>query len=331
MIKRVLIILAVFMAVSLIGLWFVTGGVGKIKRVASSMGSPIDFFTSEGGGIFSIRLPWQPEELSLGADLSQYAEGEEQYDPQDLGAMQSRTDEIQREINEAKTFGDPSPYKGKVTLSNRESSPEGTPAEEYIVVRASSANTAPVSLSGWSLQSILTAKRVQLPPASSLFVLGVVNPVTHISLAPGQVAIVNTGASPVGVSFRENTCSGYLAQFQSFYPDIERSCPDPSHALPQIPENLQRYGAACTEFVNNLQSCTYPRNNLPATLSPACKAFVTNTYTYNGCVTLYQSRVDFKKDTWRLFLGVIEPLWNNSHDIIRLLDADGRTVDVLTY
>jgi hypothetical protein len=46
---------------------------------------------------------------------------------------------------------------------------------------------------------------------------------------------------------------------------------------------------------------------------------------------MYQYRTDFRKNTWRLFLGVNELLWNNQHDVIRLLDASGRTVDVLVY
>ncbi len=329
MIKRVLIIVGLLMLFSLTALWFITGGTKNVSRIANSLGSPIDLITGGESG-YSIRLPWQPEELTIGADLSQYESADGRSVPTTPEEIQRQADDLQREINQAKTFGTPSPFKSMVTLSGRESPVDGSALEEYIFVHASGANTAPVSLSGWSLQSVLTGKRVPLPAASNLFVLGVVNPVTSVSLNPGQTAVVISGASPVGVSFRENMCSGYLAQFQTFVPDIERACPDPKNAMPKIPENLQRYGAACFEFVDNLTSCTFP-GHTPSSLSSACKAFVTNTYTYNGCVNMYQYRTDFRKDVWRLFLNSTAPLWSNSHDIIRLLDAGGRTVDVLTY
>lgn len=332
MIKRILIVLFIFMVIALASLWLITGGVGKISNAARSLGNPLSLIVGNGTDTgYSIHLPWQPTNLDLGTDISQYSDGQGQTDTQTVDQIQSQTDDIQKQINDVKKFGTPSPYKGEVTLSDRETPDGSTPLNEYIVLSASSDNTAPILLSGWSLQSVLTGKRVALPRASSLFILGVVNPITSVSLNPGQSAIVSTGASPVGVSFRENVCSGYLAQFQTFTPDLTNECPDPSGALPQIPENLQRYGASCFTYVQSLPSCRFPGSILPSDLSAACKAFITNTFTYNGCVNMYQYRTDFKKDSWRLYLGVTVPLWNNAHDIIRLLDGEGRTVDVLSY
>lgn len=332
MIRRVLIILIIFMVIALAALWLITGGVGRISRAAHSLGNPINLIVGNGTDTsYSIHLPWQPTELNLGEDISKYGTSDGQSTSLTAEQIQNQTDDLQKQINDAKNFGTPSPYKDKVQISDRESPDGSTALQEYIVVQASSGNTGPVLLSGWSLQSVLTGKRVPLPPASSVFVLGVVNPVTSVSLNPGQSAVVSTGASPVGVSFRENMCSGYLTQFQNFSPDIEQSCPDPKNTLSETPENLQRYGAACFTYIESVDSCRFPGSILPSNLSAACKAFITTAYTYNGCVNTYQFRTDFRKNSWRLFLGSSAPLWNNDHDIIRLLDGEGRTVDVLKY
>jgi hypothetical protein len=325
MIKRVLYILLIFMVISLVALWFYTGGVGKITNAAKSLGNPLN------GDNYTIHLPWEPAKLSIGADVSKYVTDNSSPDTPNAEEIQSQADDLQNKINQAKTFGDPSPDKGKVRISDRESPDGGTSAEEYIVLSADNLGTGPVLLSGWSLQSVLTGRRAALPPASSLFILGVVNPVTSVSLNPGQTAIVSTGASPVGVSFRENSCSGYLSQFQTFNPDLDQSCPDPKSAIPETPENLQRYGASCFTYIESVNSCKFPGSILPPDLSVACRSFITTTYTYNGCVNMYQFRTDFRKDQWRLFLQSSQPLWNETHDIIRLLDGEGRTVDVLKY
>lgn len=328
MIRRILIVLAVFMAVSLIALWVFTGGIGRIINAARTFTNPLDVIFGERTVDFvSLKLPWQPDDLQLGADISQYTDSHGA-DTQD---SQQSIDDAIRAMNDAKTFGDPSPYRGSVRLFGRNSYSDTDAREEYIQIQASTANTAPVSLSGWSIQSIATGLRFPLPPAATLFVAGSVNPALPVRLDPGAVVIVNSGASPVGVSFRENVCSGYLSQFQQFTPSIDASCPDPRNALPQLPENIRRYGASCFAFVQRLQSCQFPQGNLPTDLSLECANLIRNTFTYNGCVNLYQSRSEFERDIWRLFLNVNNPLWKSSHDVIRLLDAEGRTVDILKY
>jgi hypothetical protein len=45
----------------------------------------------------------------------------------------------------------------------------------------------------------------------------------------------------------------------------------------------------------------------------------------------YGGSASFGLNTWRLYLNAYGELWSNSHDVIRLLDAEGRTVDSLTY
>jgi len=151
------------------------------------------------------------------------------------------------------------------------------------------------------------------------------------SSAPGASAIITTGLSPVGVSFEDNICSGYLGQLQTFFPTLSSSCTAPSDALPQTAQNLKTYGASCLDYINNLPAFEFPGPNLPSDLSQACRTFVATTLSYNGCVAMNRTQSTFELPSWRLYLAMRAPLWNHTHDIIRLLDNQGRVVDVLQY
>src|SRR3989344_1589368 len=102
----------------------------------------------------------------------------------------------------------------------------------FIQLPASDINSASVSIAGWSLQSAVSGARAAVPQAAPLFVLGIVNSVQGISLEPGASVVLTTAASPVGTSFRENRCIGYLNELQIFTPELSGSCPTPSEALP---------------------------------------------------------------------------------------------------
>ena len=142
---------------------------------------------------------------------------------------------------------------------------------------------------------------------------------------------MTTSLSPVGVSFEENICSGYLSELQQFTPELNGSCPSPADTLPQTAENLRTYGASCFDYIANIPSCHFVGANQPTNLSTACRQFVGNNLSYNGCVAMYRSQANFDLPTFRLYLNQSAKLWNDSHDIIRPLDAQGRIVDVLSY
>ena len=202
---------------------------------------------------------------------------------------------------------------------------------EHIEAEAALENTAPIGIAGWSLQSAYTGVRPYIQQGASPFLMGTVNNLSPIQLAPGQSALVNSGVSPVGVSFRENICTGYLGQLQSFTPPLPSSCPSPSSQLPLTPDNLKSYGEICFDYLQTIPLCEAPLNNIPSNLPSSCQYFVAEALSYNGCVARNRSRASFAGDSWRIYLNSNAELWRNSHDIIRLLDADGRTVDVLTY
>ena len=336
MLKKILIGFAIATVVILFLLWLATGGIQEVAGIARGITSP---FTPEfwsGVSLNQFRLPWQPEPVR-GPDISDIssetgtdaAETEARTTEEELSDAQKEYDAMVQKMQDAQTFGEPSPFRGQVEIAQGGVT-ESSPSAEHVTLEASWGNSAPVSLSGWSLQSALTGVRGHIPRGVGLFLMGAVNAQSDIYLNPGGSAVVTSGPSPIGTSFRENACTGYLGTLQTFVPSLSRNCPAPSESLPLTPENLQTYGDVCYDFVQALPPCVFPQN-VPADVSSSCRIFLMNNISYNGCVQAHQYESDFTRDSWRIYLNAYGELWRNSHDIVRLLDAEGRTVDVVSY
>ena len=336
MIVRILGVVAACIVILFIAFWIWSGGISRTIAAARTYDNPIAFFMGSSTGS-TIRLPWQPDTGQFGAtiaDDSAYS-GNEYVDPgtsadpaQTLSNLQEQYSQLSKLAREAKTFGDPSPYRGKVAFEGNDSA--GTSAaEEFIRIRANNV-TAPVSLTGWSLQSVVSGVRISLPSAASPLVAGALNNVSSVSLAPEASATIVSGPSPVGVSFQENQCTGYLAELQPFTPDLDRQCVSPADEMPLTPENIQIYGDTCIDYMRTVPPCHFPGKD-SANISPACRNFAINQLSYNGCVYAHRNDVGFASPSWRLYLTSAVKLWRPTHDVIRLLDEQGRTVDVLTY
>ncbi|RJQ33424.1 lamin tail domain-containing protein [Candidatus Parcubacteria bacterium] len=297
---------------SLVLLWFIGGGVQKIIEKARTFQ-----FGSLSGGIVpsgsfaDFRLPWQFEAPTLDIQgVSGGVSGDGSYDTSGLPPGS----------------GIPSPYAGDVSI--REAAARAQSATgQYIELQSRSGET--INISGWSVEG-LSGARAYIPEGTSLFVMGRVNTVGAIALVPGGSAIVSTGASPVGVSFQENKCTGYLGTLQPFVPALESACPSPTTAIPRTAENEMRLGASCFQYLSQLAPCTFPQNP-PATLSPACRSEIQTKLSYNGCVNQNRNSSGFASGSWRVYLARGNPLWNVEHDIIRLLDGEGKVVNVLHY
>lgn len=345
MIIRILITILVCAIVIFIGYWIFTGGISRGFEYARTLDNPLNYFLGSTTGA-TLRLPGQPDPSQYGVDIEQYmnsipggtmpmsgtnAQGTQYTSSrQELDELQQRYDKLYAQANDAKNFGSPSPHRDKVAFGFGNPQ-DNTLTGEYIVLQADYRNTAPISLAGWSLQSAVTGVRSALPMASPTFIQGLLNTVTPVTLDPGASAIVVSGASPVGVSFRENICTGYLAELQTFTPDLDRSCPTGQTELQLNAQNIQTYGDACIDLVKNIRQCHFPGLDAPQNVSPACANFLTNKLSYNGCVYTHRTDRGFMTNAWRLYLTSGVQLWRDTHDIIRLLDDQGRTVDVLTY
>ncbi|MDP3965311.1 MAG: hypothetical protein Q8Q13_00740, partial [bacterium] len=260
MIKTVLLWIFWLFIITLVVYWIWAGGFGRAVSAFRSAGNPFSTDGTSGGG---FHLPWQPTVgIFAPAPASSgngSAENAETSNPQDqYSAFENNYNQLNSQANQAKVFGDPSPERGRVRITDANGAVETDVQREYVVITANGDNSAPVELKGWSLQSAYTGVRAYIPLSTSAFVMGIMNDQENVLLNPGASAIVNSGSSPVATSFRENICSGYLEQLQRFYPSLSNSCPPASDALPFTPENLKVYGEQCFNFLESVPPCTAP-------------------------------------------------------------------------
>lgn len=311
-------------------MWLYAGGWANIKAAVAEMPNPLDIIWGTSTSTYQVKLPWQID-IPQGPDISGLtgqgdAQTDSSSDPSSqLQDLQNQYNDLSAQAQDAKNRGTPSPYQGVVTLAIAGATDSGS--NEYVEIDG---HGKAVNVSGWSLVSTLTGKRGVIPQAADPFVLGALNRVLPVMLGSGDSAIIATGVSPVGVSFRESSCTGYLAQMQEFTPQLDNSCPAPSDILPANEQNYQTYGTDCVDYVASIPSCEFPAQ-MPSSLSANCRAFVQNNLSYNGCVSAHQSDIDFKRPTWRLYLASGVDLWSDRHDVIKLLDDQGRVVDAVQY
>jgi hypothetical protein len=228
-----------------------------------------------------------------------------------------------------------SPYKGKITFDTLDNDPQQEdPHDEYITIRSSIQNEKAIPLAGWSVESMVSKTRIPLPEGVLLYVLGREN--AHVSpvLAPGEYAYIVTGNSPLGDSFHTNTCIGALATYASFTPTLPERCAPSGSAMSASIENVRTYGEQCIEYIHSLASCEVPGKNVPADLLPLCRSFVQKEITYNKCLEREYKKDGFRVFNlggWYLYLESPAEIWRNKYDVLRLLDGDGRVVDVHSY
>ncbi len=229
------------------------------------------------------------------------------------------------------TFGTPSPYRGIVSMSHYISGAGSSdPKNEYIELSVSQSSGIPVDLSEWTLMSEATGKSINIPKGTEVPTSGIVNAVQDLVLSPGERAIIISGQSPIGASFRENKCIGYFSTFQNFSPSLPLNCPTPSDELSSFYGTGYIRDAACIDFVNKLQRCQVTLTP-PTQASSACQSFLVKYLNYNGCIDAHKNDADFKGATWRIYLGRTTPMWRTQHELVKLLDVKGNTVDAFSY
>lgn len=228
-----------------------------------------------------------------------------------------------------------SQYKDKVSFDTSDHDPQHeSPHDEYLTIRASVQNETAIPLQGWSVESYVSRTRIPLPKGVLLFALGRKNAVVSPVLAPGEYVYIVSGNSPLGDSFHTNSCTGQLATYAAFTPPLSQICPAMGEVVPATVENLRVYGEQCIEYLQSLASCEIPGTNTPKDLLPLCRALIQKEITYNKCIEREYKKYGFKvfnRGGWYLYLNSPAEIWRNKYDVIRLLDGDGRVVDVLSY
>ncbi len=229
------------------------------------------------------------------------------------------------------TFGTLSPYRGIVRMNHYVSSAGATdPKNEYVEISVAQDARVPINLSGWRLQSDASGKTVAIPKGTELPIGGTINEAQDIVLVPGARAIIVSGRSPIGASFRENKCIGYFGTFQTFYPPLPQNCPAPSDELSSFYGPGYISDAACIEYVRTIPRCQVTLTP-PANASGACQNFIVKYFNYNGCIDAHKNDAAFEGDTWRIYLGRTTSLWLARYEIVKLLDGNGKTVDAFSY
>ncbi len=223
------------------------------------------------------------------------------------------------------TSGNAKTTKGSVFIVNTDGARKQDPSTEYITIQANKDNKKNVDISGWILKNS-SGEAVVIKKAARLPLVGVVNTESQISLKPGDTVTITTGQSPIGSSFQENMCSGYLGQYQDFTPAIEKSCPS-------LEKDIENSGLdqLCKSYINSIPDCEASPEIIPSNLSSTCVSYVQNQLNYNSCVSANSASPNFYKSKWRIFLGMENEFWNNANDLVRLYNQSSKLIDSKSY
>jgi hypothetical protein len=205
------------------------------------------------------------------------------------------------------------------------------PKSEYVRIYVAQNAGGPVDITKWSLESGATYNGALIPRGTITPTSGVINPTQDILLYPGDSAYIISGESPIGGSFRVNKCIGYLANFQPFTPSLPDNCPSASDELSSLYGTPYIHDPSCIDYANTLPRCQTAVPPQSANLSLTCRSFLENHLNYNGCLTSHQNDPDFAGNTWYIYLGLTTHLWRQTHEVVELLDPQGRTVDAFNY
>ncbi|HEY0011006.1 MAG TPA: hypothetical protein VGB97_03835 [Candidatus Paceibacterota bacterium] len=225
--------------------------------------------------------------------------------------------------------GPVSPFADKVTISSGAGGPGGSSAsQEYVVLRGPSEGT--VDITGWSLVSMKSGAAGTIPAGTIAPRAGGGAPISNVVLSADEEAIITTGASPVGQSFRENKCTAYF-DTGNYVPSLSNhSCPSPDEELGDFYRESASSYESCRRVVDTLPACETQRT-APREASASCESFIESRLSYPGCVSGHFNDEDFRGDTWRVYLGKSRELWRSDNETIKLLDREGRTVDIYSY
>ena len=215
--------------------------------------------------------------------------------------------------------------QNNVVIGTRSNRGTTDPSKEYIEIVGR--GTSPTLITGWRLSGKNGVNTV-IPRGTRTLFTGRVNETSDITLPYGGRAVLVSGTSPVGTSFRINKCSGYLGAFQEFTPSISRiACPSPvSEAASQGISSDQN----CVSYASSIPVCSIVSETLPSNFSSTCRDFLLNRLTYNGCVSAHQADADFYTNEWRVYLGSQSDLWQSS-DVIKVYDQTGKEVGAYAY
>ena len=294
----------------------------------------VSFFVKSSGGISgSFIRPLSP----IGSGINRGGSSLRQGDTNNNSSGSAETDDIEEEVNIADIKGSfnqiqglaNSKYKDIVSISSYSQAKNTDPNKERIEIRVKRGVEGKIVITNWRLESAVTGGGDNIEGGSYLPYSARVNPKNQIALEAGDKAVIVTGRSPIGVSFQINKCIGYFEQFQDFEPSLSRSCPDPVDDLPNL--GVGDLANACFDFIDRLPRCEIYLDALPGNLGGFCLNYINQKINYNSCVDTHKDDSGFYTGEWRVYLERDQELWKKKREIIKLLDEEGKIVDVITY
>lgn len=302
--------------------------VSGVNPLASTTGGPYfsPKFTVRENSLSSERQSLIGGSLSekLRAIITRNRSARQSLEPRtEISAPRSATKNRQEVVSDASQSE--SPYNGKITLSAARSK-EKEAKKEYLTITIR-AGTDGVLITGWKLKNS-KGEEFKIGKGAHLVFSSEVNPQEDIVLMRREKAIIITGRSPVGTSFKTNECVGYFQQFQEFFPSLRESCPFPGNE-----DNIQSAGLndTCLNYIERLPSCRIPLGQKPLNLDNQCLNFIEENINYNGCVKEHKQDADFYKDTWMVYLNRDAEIWKQQREDITLYDQNGKLVDLVSY
>lgn len=202
--------------------------------------------------------------------------------------------------------------------------------EEYVEIKADKKNKNSVKITGWKLKGKIGLD-IEIGQGTSYYYSDSASqPQEDIYLKPGERAIIVTGASPVGTSFKLNKCIGYIEKFHEFTPELNTKCPLLKDE--ELPSGLSN-NDQCLDYIDRISSCetivSIPYKD--SSLTPSCQDYVTQNANYKTCLEKHKDDADFYLPEWRIYLGRSEEMWKKKRETITLYDDKNNIVDSKSY
>lgn len=247
-----------------------------------------------------------------------------------LDDAENELKQIRRELEKAQEIAGSSVYRDKIILKYGNAKRSDVD-EEYLIIKSSRNNEGRIGITNWTIGSVVTGKKITIGKSSYLPYTSRINTQEPIYIYPGDKVYITTGRSPIGTSFRTNICTGYLEQFQNFNPSLKRSCPLPEDENDFVTIGPNAFNDQCIDYIEGLPRCEINTKTLPLTMQNECITYIGREINYNSCVDKHKSDPDFYGSEWRIFLNRGDELWKSKRETIKLLDANGKLVDTVTY
>ncbi|GEM_PF-1005733 len=219
-----------------------------------------------------------------------------------------------------------SPFSKYVRIASR-SGQATIPDNEAITLEVLSSSPSPVDLTDYTITNSL-GHSFHLPKVNNDYRAGGETSLPDpLVVAPGGRVIITLGKSPLRASVRVNRCMGYLTRTGGAFQSLGNFFFD----CPQLPQEvIERHtGKTCLDYLKSQSACSVA-NPIPfpdnVRLGFTCIDFISQHYTYNGCVDDHRAERDFYKDEWRVEIGFPKDFFPTGKERVELRDREKKLV-----